>query len=140
MSKIPHVLLIDDNDADNIFHEIVIKQTDIPVELTAINDSTKAIEYLERGINPENGDENLLPDIVFLDVNMPAINGFELLDRFRKIPDPYNRKKRIKFFILSTAPNSGPIVPKTYGDLIRKYLPKPLTRSVFQDILNGHTN
>jgi CheY-like chemotaxis protein len=136
MSKIPHVLLVDDNEADNRFHEIVIKQTGVPIELKAIADSNVAFEYLEKGINPENDDETPVPDIVFLDINMPAINGYELLDRFRKIPDPYRRKKGIKFFILSTTTNNGPAVTKTYGDLIVKYLVKPLTADAFTDVLN----
>jgi CheY-like chemotaxis protein len=136
MSKIPHVLLVDDSEVDNKFHEIVIKQTGAPVGLKAIADSNKAIEYLEKGINPEGDDETPVPDIVFLDINMPAINGYELLDRFRKIPDPYKRKRGIKFFILSSSPGNTPIITKTYGDLIVKYLVKPLTADAFMDVLN----
>src|ERR1700722_6823865 len=131
MKKLDLVLLVDDNDSDNEFHEVVIKKGGLANEVNSINDSRDALEFFKNCFNPTDGKECRVPDLVFVDINMPAMNGFEMLDKLRELPDPQNIKKKIKFFMLtgSVNPEDQELASGAYSDLIIGYSVKPLTET-----------
>lgn len=83
--KKPHILLADDDPDDRFFFNHAVRELSIPVELTSVNDGEQLIKYLF-----ENSDT--LPDVLFLDLNMPRKNGSECLteikadEKFRQLP------------------------------------------------------
>lgn len=137
MRKLDYILLIDDNPADNEFHELVIQDADITWKLESITDSRKALAYFKQALTE---DDSTLPDLVFLDINMPAITGFELLDKLREIPDPMGKLQKTKIFMLSGSQNPDDFsrAEEKYNDLIRGFRIKPLTDTIFMDIIQKH--
>jgi CheY-like chemotaxis protein len=72
MEKLLHILLADDDNDDRFFFEKVLKQIPIPAQLTSIEDGEKLMELLIANYKK-------LPDVLFLDLNMPRKNGSECL-------------------------------------------------------------
>lgn len=70
-SKTQHILLVDDEDDCNFVTKLVLKKAGHTGRLTCFTSADEALEYLRRD------DER--PDIMFVDINMPKVNGFELL-------------------------------------------------------------
>ncbi|MEP7110779.1 MAG: response regulator [Ferruginibacter sp.] len=122
-----HVLLADDDSDDRLFFEKVLKALPVPTQLVTIVDGEKLMTYLF------NNSDNL-PDVLFLDLNMPRKNGSECLSEIK-----INEKlKQLPVIIYSTSLhedvadllyNKGAqyYVRKTDLDDLRKSLYKVLT-------------
>jgi CheY-like chemotaxis protein len=81
-----HVLLIEDSDDDVLVMKKACQRTGIPHSIHVVMDGDEAVRYLEgsgpyadRGVHP-------MPDLVFLDINMPKRNGHEVLRWIREQP------------------------------------------------------
>ena len=140
MKKVDHILLIDDNKADNEFHTIVIQRADVTNRLDCIPSSRKALDYLVQSLALESDKDFHTPGLIFLDINMPAMNGFEFLDKLRETPDPFNRKKKMKIFMLtgSLNPDDYKLATEKYSDVITGFRIKPLLDSIFTDIVQHY--
>jgi CheY-like chemotaxis protein len=87
-----HILLADDDFDDRYFFEKVLSALPIPTQLTSIEDGEELMDYLF-----ENSEK--LPDVLFLDLNMPRKNGFECMSEIRQ-----NEKlKHLPVIIYSTS-------------------------------------
>ncbi len=67
-----HILLADDDKDDRFFFEKALQEISIATDINIVNDGEQLMDYLAK--NAEN-----IPDILFLDLNMPRKNGFECL-------------------------------------------------------------
>jgi len=71
-SKKLNILLAEDDQDDRDFFEMVLKEISIPTNLTTVNDGEQLMDYLYKNVGH-------LPNVLFLDLNMPRKNGFECL-------------------------------------------------------------
>ena len=140
MAKPETILLIDDSEADNHYHEIILNRVNKEYKIQAISNSIKALDYLSRCIGGENDQAFPRPDLVFIDINMPALNGFELLDKLRRAHEPEQIKKGTKIFMLtgSLNPDDKKKAKDNFADLIDGFCIKPLSEKIFREILNEH--
>ena len=140
MNQLEFILLIDDSDADNHFHQIMISRAKINATVKSINSSIDALEYLKKGITADDEQTYPLPQLILLDINMPALNGFELLEKLRLIPDPHGRKKDIKTFMLSGSlnPDDKAMALEKYTDMVYGFYLKPLSVNAIIEIINKY--
>jgi CheY-like chemotaxis protein len=140
MKTVPHILLIDDSPEDNEFHEIVITGAGVTQKLSCITDAVKAVEFFKQEIS--DGDSNSFPQLIFLDIMMPKISGFELLNKLRLLlAGAGGRIKKPAIYILSGAYN--PVIDDylqnpDYNDLVLGYKIKPLTKTMVTEIIDKH--
>jgi CheY-like chemotaxis protein len=87
-----NILLADDDQDDRRFFENALKKLPTASRLTTVDDGDELMKYLE-----EN--KEALPDVLFLDINMPRKNGFECLEEIRK----NENLKNLPIFIFSTS-------------------------------------
>ncbi|TDQ32351.1 response regulator [Zeaxanthinibacter enoshimensis] len=87
-----HIVLADDDDDDRLLFTEALEETSIPATVTTFDNGVDLMAYL---IN----EDEALPDIIFLDLNMPLMNGEECLRDIRNEPS----LKRIPIIIYSTS-------------------------------------
>lgn len=84
-SKTYKILLIEDNPDDEYFFRKCIAQFDEPLEIYVLRDGTEVINYF-RELQDTSVRLFSQPDIIFMDLNLPSVNGFELLNDLKKRP------------------------------------------------------
>ena len=74
MPAIERVILIDDNESDNVYHEIMIRRAGFAGEILVFENGVDGLRYLETTDLDR-------PTYIFLDINMPMMDGFEVAER-----------------------------------------------------------
>ena len=82
------ILLVDDDEATNFLHKIMINDAGCAQGIHVAKNGKEAIEYLTNAIEGKYPQ----PDLIFLDINMPVMNGWEFLDEFEQIKNQINKK------------------------------------------------
>src|SRR6478609_7949919 len=94
-----YILLADDDDDDREFFVDALQEVDPSVIITQAEDGVQLMDILRTISNP-------IPEILFLDINMPGKGGFEILDEIRKYKGSI---KNMTIIILSTSNDSQDI-------------------------------
>ncbi len=88
-----NTLIVDDNEFDRYLLKRWLKACSFEMEITEASDGQNALEYLEiQETGPEDG---YPPAIIFLDINMPRVNGFEFLEQFAKIRETQDLRSTV---------------------------------------------
>jgi CheY-like chemotaxis protein len=130
MKKINTVLLVDDDQVTNLLNSKVIKKVKLASKVDIVLNGKEALEYLE---NVRNED---IPHIIFLDINMPYMNGFEFLDIYNK---KFNEKHgTLVLMMLTTSINSVEVEKaRSYGS-VSEFISKPLTVDKLKQIMEKY--
>lgn len=128
MGKLGMVMLVDDNDTDNFISKRIIEITNFSDAVIVKNSGKSALDYLEENKDiPES-----LPEIIFLDINMPIVDGFVFLYEYEKFNNEIKDKCRV--IILSSSDNKRDIDKIVNNDYVIKFVTKPLTEKTLEEI------
>jgi CheY-like chemotaxis protein len=126
--KLKCILLVDDNPDDNFFHERVIKKSNLAEIVVAKQTGIDALEYLKS----KKDDENLHPELIFLDINMPGMNGWEFLEEYNKLDE--KSKSRAIVVMLTTSDNPDDKQKSAMINIASDFRTKPLTGEMLTEI------
>lgn len=128
------VLLIDDDRAVNFFNERVVSRHGGFDIVHTVQSGFAALEYLEKVKN----NIEVKPNLIFLDINMPAMNGWEFLIEFSKLDT--NLIQGIKVILLSTSSNPDDVKESIKNHSVDDFINKPLSPGLLDDVLENHFN
>ncbi|MBG9376090.1 response regulator [Panacibacter sp. DH6] len=130
----PQVLLIDDDQVYLFAATKTIEATGMASSVEVCTNGLDALEYLNRII----GSGGKLPDVIFIDINMPVMDGWEFLEEYKsvsvKIPGS------IKIYILSSSVDKNDIMRSKEYQSVVDYVVKPVYKEKFSEILQAAFN
>lgn len=125
------VLLVDDDVPTNYIHRRIVQNTNIEVNVKSITSAQEALDYLTFSGKYEN-DDTLRPGIIFLDINMPGMSGWDFMEEYGKIDAAH--KARTIVIMLTTSLNPDDELMASANKDIVTYMHKPLNEDAFVKI------
>ena len=129
VSRSMHILLVEDNPADVELTRQCFRESRIPNEVHAALDGDTALAFLR---HDGEFDESPRPDLVLLDLNLPGIDGREILTAIKSDPD----LQTIPVVILTTSDAEDDIL-EAYRLQANSYLRKPVNLDEFMDLADA---
>ena|SRR5258708_5997513 len=123
------ILLVEDNEGDILLTMEAFKEMKVKNTVTVVKDGVEAIDFLKKR---SQANEQVMPDLILLDINMPKLNGIEVLEfikndeMFRKIP-----------VVMLTTSSSQADISACYDKFANCYIIKPLDFGKFMDVVEA---
>lgn len=128
--KLEYIYLIDDDIPTNFIHERIIEGSGVEAKVHVFEGGALALEYL----NQNSIDSK--PGIIFLDINMPGMDGWEFLDQYEKLPQ--EQRSKIILVILSTSINPDDKYKSEQRASVDSFLSKPLKNEDIDLLVSKH--
>lgn len=125
------ILLVEDNEDDELLTLRALKNHNFANEVDVVRDGAEALDYMfGRGAYV---DRNLLdtPQLILLDINLPKLNGIEVLKELRKDVN----SKSIPIVMLTTSKEENDMV-RSYNNGANSYIQKPVDFKEFVDVVS----
>ncbi len=128
MTQKHQLLLIDDNDIDQLLHRKIIEILFPTASVQLFNDATVALQHIvTRSVDVSH-------TIIFLDIQMPVMNGFQFLDAFHLLPEDIKSKYTI--YVVSSSVNQYDISKAKNNPYVKDMIIKPLTKETLLNLLH----
>jgi CheY-like chemotaxis protein len=124
------VYLIDDDNIYQYTARVMLESTGLTKQIKSFYNGREAISYFE---DPRNIDEGTLPDVIFLDINMPVMNGWEFLEEYTKIQP--RLPKPIVVYVVSSSVDSTDMQKSRSFESVTDYLVKPVNRGKYMELM-----
>jgi len=126
--NIARIVLVDDDQIFNFIHQKVIEQLATNIPVCTFQSSQDALTFFEEMKSTNDRKKT----IVFLDINMPFFNGFDVLN---KIINDGVSSENLLFYVVSSTLNDKEIERALSYDMVKGFYSKPLTKEIITDIL-----
>jgi len=126
------VCLIDDDNIYQYTARVILESTGLAKHIQSFYNGSDAISYFT---DPENFVSETLPDVIFLDINMPVMDGWEFLEEYGKFYG--NLPKPITIYMVSSSVNSSDMQKSRSYKAVSDYLVKPVSRSKYQELMES---
>ena len=127
MNKEIKILLVEDNEGDIVLTIQALKKANVANGFSVVRDGDEALKYLRKIGEFENA---VTPDLILLDINLPKIDGMEVLAEIKKDEN----LKIIPVVMLTTSDSENDIV-KSYNNHANCYITKPVDFNKFMEVV-----
>ena len=132
MKKLASVLLIDDDMSVNFINQRILQLSNMVENIVVHQSATEGLDYLSELID----EDDVIPDVIFLDLNMPVMDGWQFLECYIDLPSIIVDKTKI--FILSTSRNPDDRTKASSISVVADYITKPLSVAKIETILETY--
>ena len=129
MKKINTFCIVDDDDIYQFTTSLLLKQNDLVNKVIVFSNGLKAINFLK----DEMGNKENIPDIIFLDINMPVMDGWEFLEEYLLIK-PMLPKTVVIYMVSSSVDERDVLKAKSISSL-SGYFVKPISSHDIMDVI-----
>ena len=119
-------MLIDDNEIDNIINEKMLESTSFAERIQVYTNGMSALEFFKNLERDKNLNRDMIPDFIFLDINMPLMDSFQFLQEFSNLNKVII--KDCKIAILTTSINPSDKEESLKNEYVVEFINKPLTK------------
>ena len=124
------VLFVDDNPLTNFLNRKLLSEVSNSTQVIAIESAEGLLDFLKREGNYQK--EKAVPNIIFLDINMPRMDGFEFLEHYNQLES--DLVKDILIVFLTTSIRNRDRSKAFDNDFVYDFVAKPLTEEVYLKI------
>ncbi|GAB4515680.1 response regulator [Allomuricauda sp. ARW1Y1] len=124
-----NVFVVDDDDIYQFTIKVTLRSIPAVQSTSTFADGAEALEY----IVVHQNEEDKLPDIIFLDINMPVMDGFQFMEEFVELLP--SLQKSIKVYMVSSSMDPKDIKKAKRFEEISDYLIKPLNSKDIKEII-----
>ena len=135
MSKLNCIMLVEDDDSVNFYNEFLLQDLEVVENIVIRENGEEALRYLESCVQDSSMP---VPELIFLDINMPVMNGFEFLEKY----DNHPLKETIKALVvmLTTSLHPNDLERANAFACVSEYVYKPLMEERIEEILSKYFN
>ena len=123
-----NIFLVDDDHIYQFTAKKTLESMGLTDRVSIFPDGEKAIAFIKDHLS--NPDE--LPDIIFLDINMPVMDGWQFIDEFQKLQLP----KKVSVYMVSSSVDENDMRRSKEFGVIDDYIIKPVGRTRFQELFS----
>ena len=131
INKIKTVAVIDDDDIYQYTVKKTIKSTQLVNNIVTFSDGLEAVDFFIANLERPNE----LPDLVFLDLDMPILDGWQFLEEYTSFKNKI--KKDIAIYVTSSSQNPDDLIQAKNISEVSDYIVKPLTFERFKEIMRA---
>ena len=134
MNKINTFCIVDDDDIFKFTTSVLLKKTDLVNKIIVFSNGLKAINFLKE----EMGNKENIPDVLFLDINMPVMDGWEFLEEYLLIKPMM--PKTVVIYMVSSSVDEKDILKAKSISALSGYLVKPISSQNIMEVILGILN
>lgn len=130
MAQNKRYLIVDDDKANNMLCKVILKKIFEDADVHCYESPVDALNFIKNPAAVQDGESKT---VIFLDINMPELTGWEFLDEFKTFEDCI--KKNYAIYMLSSSVDYKDKNMANENPFVEGYIEKPLTRNKVKELL-----
>ena len=127
-----NVLLIDDMELDNFINKKLLEINGFSKNIYVNTSATAALEFLKNLVTISRQESKMYPDVIFVDFNMPMMDGFQFIKEFKRLFDPKIIDPKLIVLTSSIFQNDRQKTLEISENIV--FLNKPLTKEILEKL------
>ena len=127
-------IVVDDDRSNNLICQFSLRRLSAETEIKTFLEPEVALQYIKDSYD----DLSEIPTVIFLDINMPVITGWEFLEIFKDFSASI--KKQFVIYMLTSSIDARDREKAELNPLVKGFLSKPLSTQLISEVLGGNMN